>query len=345
MTTSASKVNHSTSTAERVVTTYPPRRRFKPYVVRSPEVPGVEDAIDIHCHAAGNQQDAASILQLGSKNKFGGLLYKSFGKRGGPSTMTQLNAMVESLKPWAEAEGIELAKCWAGYGVARGRGPVDPAKLRTQLDEGITGVWLPVANSAHTLNLIGGLEMWWDDNANPKAHTDPLPWEEAKARGRYMLDDNGKLKSEYAESIRIVAEYGRALFFGHPTHPELWAVVDLLDTLGYNKAVVDHPYSPFVDLTIEEMKQIASRGILLNFTYDELSPMLGVDPGEMYKAIREVGVEHFTLSSDAGDQLFPNSIESMRLIIGFMTAYGCTPEEIRTMSVTNPQRVVGLRPY
>ena len=33
---------------------------------------------------------------------------------------------------------------------------------------------------------------------------------------------------------------------------------------------------------------------------------------EMYNTIREVGVEHFTLSSDAGEPLFPDSVEAMR---------------------------------
>ena len=52
---------------------------------------------------------------------------------------------------------------------------------------------------------------------------------------------------------------------------------------------------PFVSLTIEEMKDAAAAGLWLNFTYDELSPLLGIDPGNMHKAIRTVGPEHCTL--------------------------------------------------
>jgi hypothetical protein len=92
------------------------------------------------------------------------------------------------------------------------------------------------------------------------------------------------------------------------------------------------------------MKALSRVGITCNFTYDELSPMLGVDPARMYAAIRAVGVEHFTLSSDAGDTLFPNSVEAMRQISGYMIAFGMTGDEIDTMCVRNPARLVGLDP-
>ena len=38
----------------------------------------------------------------------------------------------------------------------------------------------------------------------------------------------------------------------------------------------------------------------------------------MYKAIRTIGPEHCTLSSDAGEPLFPNSVESLRLLRGYL---------------------------
>ncbi len=43
------------------------------------------------------------------------------------------------------------------------------------------------------------------------------------------------------------------------------------------------------------MTQLGQAGVNINFTYDEISPLLGVDPFDMYKAIRSIGVEHVTL--------------------------------------------------
>jgi hypothetical protein len=106
--------------------------------------------------------------------------------------------------------------------------------------------------------------------------------------------------------------------------------------------VVDHPFSPFIDLTIAEMQRLAGRGVTLNFTFDELSPLLGIDPAKMYAAIRAVGPEHCTLSSDAGEPLFPHSVECMRLISGYTAAFGMKPDELRTMCTDNPARLLGI---
>ena len=85
------------------------------------------------------------------------------------------------------------------------------------------------------------------------------------------------------------------------------------------------------------MKQLSKVGIHFNFTYDELSPMLGVDPGKMYAAIWTVGVEHFTLSSDAGDTVFPNSVDAMRQLSGYMAAFGITQNmRSRPWCISNP---------
>ena len=332
----------ATPTEERVVTSYPPRRRFKNYIVNVLEpVHDVAGTIDIHCHSNYGQQDTLSLSKLASQSGMRGILFKTIGKHGEPP-MPTLHKLVEDLAAWSDETGIAPIQCWAGWGLVRNNKPPDLEKVRSQIDAGVTAFWLAIANSANTLNKIGGKERWWNKDADPAAHTGPLSWEESKKRGFYMLDENGKLKSDFAESIRMIAHAGRTLFFGHPTHEELWAVIDLLDSIGHRRAVIDHPYSPFVNLNIEEMRQAAAKGVLLNFTYDEISPMMGVDPLKMFEAIRAIGAEHFTLSSDAGDPLFPNSVECMRMMSGYMTAYGCTRDEIDTMVKANPAKVVEL---
>ncbi len=68
-----------------------------------------------------------------------------------------------------------------------------------------------------------------------------------------------------------------------------------------------------------------------------------VDPQIMYNTIRAVGPEHFTLSSDAGEPLFPDSVEAMRLVRGYMEAFGLTKDELYTLCARNPAKVVGLK--
>jgi hypothetical protein len=171
-----------------------------------------------------------------------------------------------------------------------------------------------------------------------------MPEDEARKIGYSVIDERGRLLPEVRDIIHLVADRGVAMSFAHGSHPELWAMAEEVEKIRFDRAFVDHPFSPFVDLTVDEMKQFASAGIWLNFTFDEISPLLGVDPARMYDAIRAVGPEHVTLSSDAGEPLFPNTVECIRLIRGYMRAFGLTEEEIHMVSEINPARVIGALP-
>ena len=327
----------ATPTEERCLTSYPARRRYNPGVVYPPEVATVSDVIDIHCHAHEQQQDALALAKYASRSGMRGILFKTIVPRDRPAA--SVRAVQEELERWAEKEQVEPITCWAGAMMGRPNSPVSTDYVREQLDDGVTGFWLPVFNHANTLHKIGGRPIGWKD---PSDDVGPLAWDEALKVGHYLLGENGALKPEVREIVRIIADRNAALFFGHATHREIFLLAEEVDKLGFMRVVVDHPYSPFINLSIEQMKQLAAAGIFLNFTYDELSPLLGVDPAKMYAAIREVGPEHFTLSSDAGEPLLPSSVECMRLIRGYMEAFGLTKDELHGVCTRNPGVVVGL---
>src|SRR5688572_18751018 len=72
------KNNYATPSAARSITSYPARRGFKQAIDPSLDhVIGVEEAIDIHCHAHEGQQDALGVAKLASKSGMTGLLYKT----------------------------------------------------------------------------------------------------------------------------------------------------------------------------------------------------------------------------------------------------------------------------
>jgi hypothetical protein len=338
-----SREDNATPVRERCVTSYPARRAYRPGVVHPPEVPGVEGSIDLHCHSHEGQQDALSLAKLASENGMAGILYKTIGPFSGEYRPARELAKVrEQLHRWSDETRIAPIECWAGYGVTMDNKEPSLAKLRQNLDDGVAAVWLPVFNHANTYNKVGGKAIWMDRSADPDAHTPPLSWEDAVKHGHYMIDDSGKLKPFYEDVLRMVVDHDVALFFGHATHPEIDAITNLLVRLGFRRGVIDHPFSPFVDLSIPQMKALVDLGIYMNFTYDELSPLLGVDPKRMYDAIRAIGVEHVTLSSDAGEPLFPHSVECMRLIRGYMAAFGLTREELAQVCCSNPAKVVKL---
>jgi hypothetical protein len=338
--------NNATPTRERAVASYPARRGYKPYIQTPPKVHAVEGMIDIHCHAEHGQQDSLAVAKLASESGMYGILYKSIGKEDKRSAgpMEDVRALLQELDRWSDETGIAPIKAWGGYALCRDGKPPSREKVETQVKAGVSSFWLALANHANTYFVVGGKTRRWDPTADPKAHSEPLPWDLALKYGHCAIDAKGKLKPEYEEAIRMIADNDRALSFGHSTHPEIYALAELVDKLNFKRAFIDHPFSPFVDITVQQMRDLSRVGIHFNFTYDELSPMLGVDPGKMYQAIRSVGVKHFTLSSDAGDTVFPNSVESMRQLSGYMKAFGLTQDEIETVTMTNPAFIVGADP-
>lgn len=334
------KLTAATPTEQRCVTSYPARRGYAPGVVYPPAVTGVTDAIDIHCHAHAGQQDALALAKFASQSGMKGILYKTIVGPEAPAEVVR--GVKAALDDWAEAEGVRPIECWAGALMAFDGKPPSVEWVERQIDSGVIAIWFPVFNHANTLSKVGGKPIWWDANADPKDHTAPLPWNEALDIGHYLIGDDGKLLPFVRDVLRVIAERNVAVCFGHATHDEVFLMAEEVSRLGITRAFIDHPFSPFVDLEVEQMQQLAAAGLYLNFTYDELSPLLGVDPARMYAAIRAIGVERVTLSSDAGEPLFPDSVECMRLMRAYMEAFGLDEDELHTVLTVNPAHIVGL---
>jgi Family of unknown function (DUF6282) len=324
---------------DRFVAAYKARMGYRAEAPAPPAIHGVEDAVDIHCHAHEGQQDALAVAKLAAASGMKGLLFKSITGRDrtdvtGPAGVVR--EVDEALRRWCDETEIEPITLWSGWVTSFIKGLPMLEAARQQLADGISAVWMPVFRSANTMNKVGGFPIWWGGSTDPREFSDPLPWEQALKVGEYTLDEHGRLKPEYQEVFRMVADHDVMVSFAHGTHDELFAMADAVRDLGITKAVVDHPFSPFIDLSLEEMRQFASAGIYLNFTYDEISPLLGVNPADMANAILELGTDHVTLSSDAGEPLFPHTVEAIRLIRAHMEAFGLTDEQVHQTSSVNP---------
>jgi len=327
----------STPTHERCVTSYAARTQYKPGVIHPPHIK-VKDAIDIHCHAHEGQQDPYDLARRASLAEMTGLLFKSIP---GDDPLKATQSVQDDVNRWAEKEHVTPITCWAGFVCGRQTAPVSAKVVAEMIRHGVVAIWLPVFNHAITLSTVGTYQRTIERKDVNGWHG-PLSWDKAMEIGHYNLDDAGELKKEVKEIVRICADQNAALFFGHVTHREIYKLAEEVEKVGLKRAVIDHPFSPFLNVSPAMMKELAPVGILFNFTWDELSPLLGVDPQIMYNTIREVGVEHFTLSSDAGEPLFPDSVEAMRLVRGYMEAFGLNQDELYTVCTKNPAKVVGL---
>ena len=112
-----------------------------------------------------------------------------------------------------------------------------PGKVTALLDSGVAVIWLLVIIHADTLATVGGLKQWWDAAARPGASLGPPPWSQALELGAYLLDGDCRLRPELREIIAMVAGREAALFFGHATHAEMFALADEVNRLGFRRAV------------------------------------------------------------------------------------------------------------
>lgn len=331
---------------DRFLASYRARMGYRDTPLEPSAVHGVEGAIDLHCHAHEGQQDALAVARTAAASGMGGLLFKSsLGMRrpdvAGPAGV--IREVAADLRRWCEETGVEPIGLWAGWITSFTKGLPMLRAARTQLADGVKAVWMPVFRSANTLHKVGGPPIWWGASTDPAEWSDPLPWARAVEVGEHTLDEHGRLKPEYKEVFRMAADHDVMLSFGHATHEEIFAMAEAVRELHITKAVVDHPFSPFIDLSLAEMRVLTSAGIYMNFTYDEISPLLGVNPADMAAAILELGTDHVTLSSDAGEPLFPHTVEAIRLIRAHMRAFGLSEEQAHQVCVVNPGVLMGVR--
>ena len=202
----------ATPTEERCVTSYPARRGYAPGVFFPPEAPNVAEAIDIHCHAHGGQQDAPGARQVRLASRAcGGLLFKTItdfdaSGRGGRG------ASADALDEWAEAEeGVRPIECWAGRADGLRRlGPVaalvrGPDRLGRRSRCGF-----PVFNHANTYAKVGGREIWWNPDADPARRIRTRsPGTRRSRKATTCCDEDGRLKGEAADIVRLCAERER----------------------------------------------------------------------------------------------------------------------------------------
>jgi len=115
-----------------------------------------------------------------------------------------------------------------------------------------------------------------------------------------------------------------------------------MSATGFRRAFIDHPFSEVFEFDVPKMKRWADAGVRFALTWDELSPLLGVDTQDMVAAIRAIGPEHFMLSSDAGIPLLPQTVEAYRLLAAMLRAYGMTEVEMRQLMTGSAKELLTL---
>jgi len=151
---------------------------------------------------------------------------------------------------------------------------------------------------------------------------------------------------------------------GHVSVEEAMRLVNLKSQYGYKRIVVSSSVTKVA--TVSQLREMAKKGAFIEFTFGaytaaNMIPLThyyvekeytSIDEGlsdtpeggitSVTKLIIELGAKHCIMSTDFGRYALSTPVEGLRQFIACMLDLGVSPEEIRLMVKTNPEKLLGL---
>jgi len=282
----------------------------------------IEGAIDFHVHSAPdtvarNLSDIA-VAEQAKRRGMRGIVLKNH------MTMTaDRAALVAEMVP-----GIEV---FGGVVLNNSVGGLNPTAVDVMAGmEGGHGkvVWLPTRDAHHNIATFGEGE-------------------------GIRVAENGAVTAEMQAILDKVQEHDLVLQTGHVSPEEVLAITARAKEMGIDKVAVTHAMAKVPGLSIDQMKQAAADGAVLELVY--LNHLMGPDAhldwmhewdqvsiADMAAAIKEVGAEHFILASDLGQTGNPIHPDGYQILATGLEDEGISEADLETMMSTNPARLLGL---
>jgi hypothetical protein len=198
---------------------------------------------------------------------------------------------------------------------------------------GVKEVWMPTTHATHYLKYVDHVPMF--AKSMPK-----------DIKGISILREDGRLVPELGQILEIIAKNGMILATGHLSPEEGLSLIPEARKAGIDKIVVTHPVATFVNYSTDQMREALSRGATyLEHVFNDCTPQVAnpLPPSALGDAIRAIGPAHCIMSTDSGQVVNPPPVRVMAWYIREMLQYGFSPKDIRTMTTTNPGRILGLK--
>src|SRR5712675_1800161 len=163
----------------------------------------------------------------------------------------------------------------------------------------------------------------------------------------------GKVFPEMEEVLKIVARENLSLATGHVAPEESLAVIKRAKELGVKNIVVTHAMAEVPGMTLEQVKQVVAMGAFIEYCFlndihgpQSYWPFLRswrrVSFADIAKVIKEVGPQHFILSSDLGQNGTPTHADGMEMMANGMKREGLSQADVDLMMKKNPAKFLGL---
>jgi uncharacterized protein DUF6282 len=154
-----------------------------------------------------------------------------------------------------------------------------------------------------------------------------------------VVDASGELTEPARRCLERIGKHNMILATGHLGRKEIFALVRAAKAMGLRKVLVTHAEFPSQNLSGDEQKELADLGAMIEhcFTtyYTNKAPWESA-----FANIRKAGVSRAVISTDLGQTINPPVADGFASFAQHLLDAGFTADEVRTMAVTNPARLV-----
>lgn len=217
-------------------------------------------------------------------------------------------------------------RVYGGIALNQHAGGINPAAVAACLDGGGRVVWMPTADS-HTQR-AAGLPNLCGLRPELSQHTYALPpvdWSTA----------------EDARVIcRLVAEADAVLATGHISTAEARWLLTTARELGVRRVLLTHPSYTVPAMSATEAAELVAWGALAEITTFQLLHQPGCTPERLAAFVRDVGVEHVVLSSDAGQPDSPFPPQALELLVDVLAREGIDRGALLACAAERPAALV-----
>jgi hypothetical protein len=154
-----------------------------------------------------------------------------------------------------------------------------------------------------------------------------------------VIDASDRVVEPARRCLERIARHNMILATGHTGRREIFALARAARTAGVRKVVVTHAEFPSQNLTGDEQAALADLGAVIEHCFT--TTYTGkASWASTFANIRKVGVSRTIISTDLGQTINPPVAEGFGMFAQRLLDAGFTADEVRTMAVTNPTRLV-----
>jgi hypothetical protein len=154
-----------------------------------------------------------------------------------------------------------------------------------------------------------------------------------------VIDGSGELTDPARRCLERIARHNMILATGHLGRREIFALVRAAKTMGLKKVVVTHAEFPSQNLSGDEQNELADLGAIIEHCFTTTYTAKATWEST-FANIRRAGVARAVISTDLGQTINPPVADGFAMFAQRLLDAGFTADEVRTMAVTIPARLV-----